>query len=289
MGVVGRYLALIKFEHTLFALPLALIGLLVAADGQPSLSVVVWVLVAMVAARSAAMAFNRLIDRKYDATNPRTADRHLPSGAVSVRGAGWLIVGSSLLFIFAAARLNPLCLAFSPVALAVILGYSTTKRFTAWSHLVLGLALAIAPVGAWLAVTGRFAAFPLWIAAGVLFWVAGFDTIYGCQDIDFDRRTGLHSLAARFGVAQALRLSRLFHSLAIVCLAVAVTRPATPGTAQLGWISLAGVGAVGILLIWEQSLVRGGDLRRIERAFFEINSSVALVLLASVLVDLYLF
>ena len=288
MGVVGRYLALIKFEHTLFALPLALIGLLVASDGRPSPSVMVWVLVAMVAARSAAMAFNRLIDRKYDAANPRTADRHLPSGAVSVRGAGWLISGSSLFFVGAAAMLNPLCLALSPVALAVILGYSTTKRFTAWSHLVLGLALAIAPVGAWLAVTGRFAAFPLWIAAGVLFWVAGFDTIYGCQDIDFDRRAGLHSLAVRFGVARALWLSRLFHLLAIVCLAVAVTRPAARGTAQLGWISLAGVGAVGILLIWEQSLVHGGDLRRIERAFFEINSSVALVLLASVLVDLYL-
>jgi 4-hydroxybenzoate polyprenyltransferase len=286
--VVGRYLALIKFEHTLFALPLALVSLLVAADGRPSFAVLTWVLVAMVAARSAAMAFNRLADRKYDAANPRTADRELPSGAVSVQGAAGLVVGASLLFILAAAMLNPLCFVLSPVALALVLGYSATKRFTPWSHLVLGLALAVAPVGAWLAVTGRVAPLPLWLAAGVLFWVAGFDTIYGCQDVAFDRRVGLHSLAARYGVARALWLSRLFHVLAVVGFAVAVTREAAPGTAQLGVASLLTVGVVALLLIGEQAVVRGGDPGRIRRAFFTINSSVALVLLVGVAVDLYL-
>jgi 4-hydroxybenzoate polyprenyltransferase len=181
----------------------------------------------------------------------------------------------------------------SPVALAVVLGYSYTKRFTAFSHLVLGLGLAIAPVGAWLAVTGRFAPFPLWTAAGVMFWVAGFDTIYSCQDTEFDEQVGLHSLAARLGVSTALWLSRIFHLLAVVALAVAVTRPpvvqANGGSgAELGPVALAGVGAMAVLLIWEQLLVRGGDLRRIRRAFFEINSWIGMVLLAAVALDIYL-
>jgi 4-hydroxybenzoate polyprenyltransferase len=283
MDPVRRYLSFIKFEHTVFALPFALIALLVAADGRPSPRTLLWVLVAMVGARSAAMAFNRLADRRLDAANPRTADRHLPRGTVSVAGAAVFTLLSASLLVVAAWRLNPLCLALSPVALLVTLGYSYTKRFTALSHLVLGLGLGIAPVGAWLAVTGAFAPFPLWLSAAVMFWVAGFDTIYACQDVDYDRQAGLHSLAARLGTGRALALSRVFHVLAIACMAAAFRR-----AAPLGPFSLAGVVVMTGLLAWEQALVRGGDLRRLNRAFFEINSWVGMVLLAVVLVDLYL-
>lgn len=283
MQVVRRYLSFIKFEHTIFALPFALISLLVASDGRPRPATLLWVLVAMVGARSAAMAFNRLADRAHDAANPRTADRHLPAGTVSVAGAALFTLASAALLVVAAWRLNPLCLALSPVALLVTLGYSYTKRFTALSHLVLGLGLGIAPVGAWLAVTGSFAPFPLWLSAAVMFWVAGFDTIYACQDVEYDRRAGLHSLASRLGTQRALALSRVFHVLAIACMAAAFRR-AEP----LGVVALLGVGAMAALLAWEQSLVRGGDLRRLDRAFFEINSWVGMVLLGVVLVDLYL-
>ncbi len=283
MDPVRRYLSFIKFEHTVFALPFALIALLVAAGGRPAPRTLLWVLVAMVGARSAAMAFNRLVDRRHDAANPRTADRHLPRGTVSVAGAAVFTLLSATLLVVAAWRLNPLCLALSPIALLVTLGYSYTKRFTALSHLVLGLGLGIAQVGAWLAVTGAFAPFPLWLSAAVMFWVAGFDTIYACQDVDYDRQAGLHSLAARLGTGRALVLSRVFHVLAIACMAAAFRR-ATP----LGPVSLAGVVVMTGLLAWEQALVRGGDLRRLNRAFFEINSWVGMVLLAVVLVDLYL-
>lgn len=283
MNLVRRYLSFIKFEHTVFALPFALISLLVASGGRPDGRTLLWVLVAMVGARSAAMAFNRLADRALDAANPRTADRHLPAGGVSVAGATVFTVAAAALLVVAAWQLNPLCLKLSPVALLVVLGYSYTKRFTALSHLVLGLGLGIAPVGAWLAVTGSFAPFPLWLSAAVMFWVAGFDTIYACQDVDYDKRVGLHSLASRLGTSRALVLSRVFHVLAIACMAAAFRR-AEP----LGLLSLAGVGIMTGLLAWEQALVRGGDLRRLNRAFFEINSWVGMILLAVVLADLYL-
>jgi len=211
MSVVGRYLSLIKFEHTIFALPFALMSLLVAADGRPPWDRVLWVVVAMVGARSAAMAFNRLVDAKLDAANPRTADRHIPAGAISTTGATLFVLLASGLLILAAWMLNPLCFYLSPVALVVVLGYSYFKRFSSAAHLVLGVGLGIAPVGAWLAVTGEFAAFPLWLSAAVMFWVAGFDTIYACQDIEYDREVGLHSLASRLGVDKALMISRIFH------------------------------------------------------------------------------
>ena len=283
MTLPARYASLVKFEHTIFALPFALISLLVAADGRPSWPVLGWVLAAMVGARSAAMGFNRLADRHLDAANPRTADRDLPTGRVSVTGAAVFVALSCALLVVAAWRLNPLCFALSPVALVVVLGYSYMKRVTPWSHLVLGLGLAVAPVGAWLAVTGSFAPFPLWLAAGVMFWVAGFDTIYGCQDVDFDRRVGLHSLAARFGVQRALVLSRVFHVLAVGFVAGAWRR-----AGSLGPVSLLGVLVMIGLLAWEQALVRGGDLRHIDKAFFTINSWIGMVLLGAVLVDLYL-
>ncbi len=283
MSLVGRYLSMIKFEHTVFALPFALISLLVATDGRPPLRVLLWVLAAMVGARTAAMAFNRLADRHLDAANPRTADRHLPAGTVSAAGAAVLTALGAGLLVLAAGMLNPLCLKLSPAALAVVLGYSYMKRVSAAAHLVLGLGLAIAPVGAWLAATGSFAPFPLWLAAGVLFWVAGFDTIYGIQDVDFDRRAGLHSLASRLGVGRALTLSRIFHVLAVAGVAGALRR-AEP----LGLVSLAGAVVMAGLLGWEQAIVRGGDMRRIDKAFFTINSWVGMVLLGVVLLDLYL-
>jgi 4-hydroxybenzoate polyprenyltransferase len=283
MSLVGRYLSLIKFEHTVFALPFAIMSLLVASGGRPSLRVLLWVLVAMVGARSAAMAFNRLLDRNIDAANPRTAGRHLPQGSVSVFGATVFVVLSAAVLVLAAWMLNPLCFHLSPVALLVVLGYSACKRFTPLAHLVLGLGLGIAPVGAWLAVTGEFAAFPLWLSAAVMFWVAGFDTIYGIQDADFDRQAGLHSLASRFGVGRALTISRVFHVLAIGFMAGAFRR-----AEMLGPVSLAGVAIMAVLLAWEQSIVAGGDMRRIDKAFFEINSWIGMVLLAVVLVDIYL-
>jgi 4-hydroxybenzoate polyprenyltransferase len=283
VSAVGRYLSLVKFEHTLFALPFALIGLLVATDGRPPGRVLLWVVVAMVGARSAAMAFNRLVDREYDRRNPRTADRHLPTGAVTSREAALFTALAAAVFVLAAERLNPLCLALSPVALAVILLYSYTKRFTEASHLVLGLSLAIAPVGAWLAATGRFAPFPLWTAAGVLCWVAGFDTIYACQDVDFDRRAGLRSLAARLGVRRALLAARGLHFASVVCLAIAFGR-----ASELGASARVGVAIMAALLVVEHRLVRVGDLARIDRAFFTLNSWIGVVLLAAVALDLYL-
>ncbi len=283
MNLIRRYMDLVKFEHTIFALPFALMSLLVASGGRPGWRVLLWVLVAMVAARSAAMAFNRLVDAKIDAANPRTADRHIPAGTVSVKGAGLFVVLSAGLLVLAAYMLNPLCFYLSPVALMVVLGYSTMKRFSALAHLVLGLGLGIAPVGAWLAVTGQFAAFPLWLSAAVLFWVAGFDTIYACQDFEYDRRVGLHSLASRLGVERALVLSRVFHVLSVGFMAGAFRR-----TELLGPVSLAGVVVMAGLLAWEQAIVRGGDMRRIDKAFFEINSWIGVMLLAVVLGDLYL-
>lgn len=283
MSMIRHYLDLVKFEHTIFALPFALVSLLVATGGRPSWTLVLWVVAAMVGARTAAMAFNRLADRHLDAANPRTADRHLPAGTIPPAGAAALVIGGSVLLVASARQLNPLCFAISPVALVVVLGYSYMKRVSPLAHLVLGLGLAIAPVGAWLAATGAFAPFPLWLAAGVLFWVAGFDTIYGIQDVDFDREAGLHSLASRVGVERALVLSRVFHVLAVACLAAAVRR-----TEALGLVALLGVAVVAGLLAWEQAIVRGGDMRRIDKAFFEINSWVGMVFLATVLVDLYL-
>lgn len=282
-GAIGRYLGLVKFEHTFFALPFALISLLVATDGRPGAHVLLWVIVAMVGARSAAMAFNRIADRHLDARNPRTARRHLPTGTVGVVGASAFTALSAAVFVTAAAQLNRLCFALAPVALLVVLSYSYTKRFTAWSHLFLGLGLGIAPVGAWLAARGAFAPFPLWTSAGVLLWVGGFDTIYACQDADFDRREGLHSLAVRLGVPGALGAAKAMHVLAVLCLAIAWR-----SAPSLGLFARLGLAVMAALLVWEHRLVRGGDLEHIDRAFFTINSWIGMLLLGSVLLDLYL-
>jgi 4-hydroxybenzoate polyprenyltransferase len=277
--VFGR---MIKFSHSVFALPFALASAAVAANGRVPWRELPWIVVAMIGARSAAMGFNRLADQAIDARNPRTAGRELPRGVLS-RGEVWLFVSlSALALIGAAAMLNPLCLLLSPVALLVVFGYSYTKRFTSLSHLVLGLALSIAPVGAWLAVRGRFDVAPILLALAVLCWVAGFDTIYSCQDIDFDRREGLRSLPALLGIRRALIVSRVLHVAAVILLAALYTR------APLHPVYLAGVAAVALLLVYEHSLVSADDLSRVDAAFFTVNGWISVGYLVFTLLALRL-
>jgi 4-hydroxybenzoate polyprenyltransferase len=265
--VFGR---MIRFSHSVFALPFALASAAIAAGGRVPWRALPWIVVAMVGARSAAMGFNRLADQRLDARNPRTASRELPRGLLS-RGEVWLFVlVSAAALVGAAAMLNPLCLVLSPVALAIVLGYSYTKRFTSLSHVVLGLALGIAPVGAWLAVRGAFAPAPIVLALAVLCWVAGFDVIYACQDVDFDRREGLRSLPARLGPPRALAVARGLHVLAVALLAsLAALAPLHP-------VYLAGVASVAVLLVYEHSLVSAEDLSRVDAAFFTVNGWISI-------------
>jgi 4-hydroxybenzoate polyprenyltransferase len=270
---------MIRFSHSVFALPFALASAALAVDGRVRPSALAWIVVAMVAARSAAMGFNRLVDEEIDARNPRTAARELPRGVLG-RGEVWgFVVASAVGFVLAAGMLNRLCLALSPLALAIVFGYSYTKRFTALSHLVLGLSLAIAPMGAWLAVRGRFEAPPFLLSLAVLLWVAGFDTIYSCQDVEFDRGHGLRSLPALVGVGPALVLARAFHACAVFALVLVPV--AVPG--RLHPLYLGGVAVVALLLMYEHSLVRAGDLSRVNAAFFTVNGWISVGYLAIVL------
>lgn len=274
-GAAGRLritLTMIKFSHTLFALPFALLSAFLAAGGWPRASTLLKILLAMVGARSAAMAHNRLADRRHDAANPRTAARALPSGALSVIYVRGFLLASVALFLAAAASLNRLTLLLAPVALALLLTYAYTKRFTAFSHLVLGLCLALAPIGAWIAVTGSVATLPIVLGLAVLFWTAGFDVIYALQDLEFDRGAGLKSIPARFGARRALALSSLFHA-AMVVLLLAVWR-----LAGGGWIFLAGIGATVLALIYQHAIVKPNDLSRVDAAFFTANGFVSVVL-----------
>jgi len=282
MHRIRLLLDMIKFEHTIFALPFALLSLFLAADGIPAPATLAWVLVAMFGARSTAMAMNRIADRRIDAENPRTRDRHLPAGAVSLRAAWVFTLVTAGLFVIAASQLNRLALALSPVALAVIWGYSWTKRVTWASHLCLGAALALAPLGAWIAVRGRLDALPLVLGAGVLFWVAGFDTIYACQDLDFDRKRGLLSLPARFGARGALATARAFHALMLAAFA------ALGIGFGFGWIYAVGLACVAVLVVAQHALVRASDLRHIDVAFFNVNSIVGVLLMAFALADRFL-
>jgi 4-hydroxybenzoate polyprenyltransferase len=272
MSVVRRAVAfgrMIRFSHSVFALPFAFTSAALAIDGPPPWRKLFWILVAMVGARSAAMGFNRLADHAIDARNPRTATRELPSGRLRRPEVWAFVILSAGLLVLAAAMLNPLCLALSPVALAVVFAYSYTKRFTSLSHVVLGLALGIAPVGAWLAIRGAFAWPPIVLALAVLCWVAGFDVIYSCQDVDFDRREGLHSLPARLGVARALLLARALHAAALALMA------APYALVPLHPVYLAGVALVALLLAYEHSLVRADDLSKVDAAFFTTNAWVS--------------
>jgi 4-hydroxybenzoate polyprenyltransferase len=262
---------MIKFEHTVFALPFALLGALAAAQGIPPLRTALWILAAMVGARTSAMTFNRLVDADLDAENPRTATRALPAGRVSRLGAMALLGAGIMLFGLAAGALGPLTWALSPLALVIILGYSLCKRFTSWAHVVLGLSLSGAPLGAWIAVSGRVAPEALWLSAGVLAWTAGFDILYALQDASFDRTAGLHSIPSRFSTADSLWISRILHLLALACWALFNYRM---GSHMWPW---AGLLVVAAMLAREQWLVRDGDLAHIDQAFFTINSFVGLV------------
>jgi len=272
----------IKFEHTIFAMPFALLSLFLASDGWPRLEVLLWVLVAMVGARSTAMMMNRIADRHIDARNPRTANRQLPSGVVSLPAAWTFTLLSAALFVFAASRLNSLAFGLSPVALAVVWAYSWTKRFTWAAHLWLGISLGLAPLGAWIAATGQLEATPLLIGLGVLLWVAGFDTIYSCQDADFDRQHGLHSMPARWGTARALQLARLFHTLMLAVFVVLGVWIDATWLYWGGWLLVAG------LVIVQHRLVNPDDLSHIDIAFFNVNSIVGVLLLVFTLADQFL-
>jgi 4-hydroxybenzoate polyprenyltransferase len=273
---------MIKFEHTVFALPFALMSAVIAARGLPSLQVTLWILAAMVGARSSAMAFNRVVDLEFDRRNPRTATRALPAKLLSPVQVWVFVLVTTALFLVAAWQLNPLALALSPVALAVIWGYSYTKRYTSFCHLVLGLAIGIAPPGAWIAVRGVLDWAAVLLSAAVMLWVGGFDVIYACQDAEFDRKAGLQSLPARLGLAGALRVSRLMHVATVALLAL------LPLFAPLGAIYYAGVLVVAALLAYEQSLVRPDDLSRVNAAFFTVNGFVSIGLFLFTLADVYL-
>jgi 4-hydroxybenzoate polyprenyltransferase len=263
-------LEMIKFEHSVFALPFALTGALLAmreggVDRRALWPEIAWIVVAMVGARSAAMAFNRLIDAKIDGRNPRTRLRHIPAGTLSAAFGWGFVTVSSLIFVYAARELNPLCFKLAPLALGIVFFYSFTKRFTTFSHLVLGFALGIAPAAAWIAIRGSLDPRILWLTAAVTFWTAGFDIIYSCQDYEFDVAENLFSLPRRIGVAAALRVSQLLHVLTILCLLALVN------DLGLGPLSMVGIVVVGLLLTYEHSLVQPGDLSRVNAAFFTMN------------------
>jgi 4-hydroxybenzoate polyprenyltransferase len=269
-------LEMIKIEHTLFALPFAFLGALLAANGLPTLRQIFWIVVAMVGARSAAMAFNRIADRNIDARNPRTATRALPAGALSVGFVWAFTIVSAAVFLLAAAMLNRLTLLLAPVALASVLLYSFTKRWTQFSHIVLGWCLSIAPTGAWIAVRGEIGSpVPLLLSLVVLLWTAGFDILYACQDYDFDRREGLRSIPARVGIPTALWIARALHAAAFVTLIWLYV------LTGLGPLAFAGVIATGALLIYQHRLVRADDLGRLNAAFFTTNAFVSVILLVT--------
>jgi len=275
-------LEMIKFEHTIFALPFAFTGALMAARGLPAWGKVFWITIAMVGARSAAMGFNRLVDRHFDAENPRTSVRALPQGLVSPLQVIAFSLVSSLLLIYAAYRLNPLCFLLSPLALSIVFFYSYTKRFTFLAHAFLGLAIAGAPLGAWIAVTGRFEAPAIVLGVAVLFWLLGFDVLYALQDIDFDRKAGLHSIPQRFGVARALWISRFSHAVTMAALFwLAALR-------HLGWWYLAGVIIALGLILYEHTLVKEGDLAKLDMAFFNMNGYISVTVFLFTLLDVAL-
>ena len=282
MGILrstGTTLEMIKWEHSIFALPFALCGALLAAHGSPSGRVLFWIVVCMISARTAAMAFNRLVDAEIDAANPRTNMRALPTGVLSNRFVTAFTAISAAIFIFAASQLNHLTLLLSPVALLVLLGYSYTKRFTRWSHLVLGFALGIAPAGAWIAVRGSLDPRILLLTAAVTFWVGGFDVIYACQDFDFDCQRGLWSLPRVLGIANSLTIARIMHVCMLVMLVGVIL------LFGLGKLAVLGVIAVALLLGYEHSLVKPHDLSKLNAAFFTMNGVISVVFLLFVAAD----
>jgi 4-hydroxybenzoate polyprenyltransferase len=276
------YLSFVRFSHSVFALPFALTGALLAWRDHPfSWFQVAWIVVCMVSARSAAMGFNRLVDARFDALNPRTAMRELPRGAMTTVEAALFVAVSSIVFVAAAAQLSPLCLALAPVALAIVFWYSLAKRFTTYTQMFLGLAMAVAPVGGWIAAGGRGGAEPWLLGLAIGLWVGGFDILYACQDLDFDRAQGLRSIPVRFGVRTSIHLSRAMHVAAVLMMALLWR------VADLPTLYLAGVGVVAVLLTYEQSLVRHDDLSQVKKAF-DLNGYVGIVYFAATALALYI-
>jgi 4-hydroxybenzoate polyprenyltransferase len=275
-------LEMIKWEHSVFALPFALTGAVLAAGGWPPLRVLGWIVVCMVAARSAAMAFNRLVDRRLDAANPRTAMRALPAGMLSAGFVGGFVVAGALVFVAAAAMLNRLSLELAPVALLVLLAYSFMKRLTRWSHMVLGLALGIAPAAAWIAVRGTLDARIVVLTAAVLLWVGGFDVLYACQDFEHDRSVGLHSIPQAFGLETSFWIARAMHLGMLVLLGWLIV------LFGLGTIAIVGVGVVATLLVYEHSIISPRDMRRMNAAFFTLNGIISMLFFGFVAADVLL-
>ena len=286
MGRLTTYASFVRFSHSVFALPFALTGALLALHRGPAVSEpgigmrVLWIVVAMVAARSAAMGFNRLVDADHDALNPRTSMRELPRGVMTKAEAIAFVCVSSIVFVFSAWKLGTLCFALSPVALAIVFWYSLAKRYTSYTQLFLGLAMAVAPVGGWLAAGGREGWEPWLLGAAIGTWVGGFDVLYACQDLTFDRAYGLRSIPVRFGVARSLAISRAMHVLTVIFLGL------LGPVADLGWVYLAGVAGVAALLLYEQSLVREHDLSQVKRAF-DLNGYVGILYLISTAAAIY--
>ncbi len=279
--MIRRYLSFIRFSHSVFALPFALVGALLAARlVTVGWRQVLWIVVAMVAARSAAMGFNRLVDADYDARNPRTALRELPQGLISRPSATLFVVMASVAFVIAAGQLSTLCLVLSPVALAIVFWYSLAKRYTAYTQAFLGLAMAVAPVGGWLAAGGRGGWEPWLLGLAIGLWVGGFDVLYACQDLEFDRAHGLRSIPVRFGLTRSILISRVMHALTILCMLL------VGFVAGLGPLYMAGVGLVAALLTYEQSLVAPDDLSQVKRAF-DLNGYVGILYLATTAAAIY--
>ncbi|MFB3922617.1 MAG: UbiA-like polyprenyltransferase [Terriglobia bacterium] len=282
-GLYGRIrvtLEMIKFEHSVFALPFALTGAMLARRGLPSWRELLWIVVAMVGARSAAMTFNRIADLRLDTLNPRTKTRALPAGQLGLGFAIAFTLVSCALLVIAAWQLNPLAFKLSPVAIVILLGYSFTKRFTVLSHLILGLCLGMSPAAAWIALRGDLSVSVLLLGAAVMLWVAGFDIIYACQDVEFDHSLGLHSIPRRYGIRAALWISALLH-VGTLALLTWVAR-----MENLGWIALAGLVAVAALLAYEHALVKPGDLSRVNAAFFTVNGFISILFFVTWAADL---
>ena len=287
MNRLRTYASFVRFSHSVFALPFALTGAVLALhhgarglDGQPVAVRILWIIAAMVAARSAAMGFNRLADANHDALNPRTSMRELPRGVMTRNEAVLFVIVSSIVFMFAAWKLGWLCFALSPVALAIVFWYSLAKRFTSYTQLFLGLAMAVAPVGGWLAAGGREGWEPWLLGLAIGTWVGGFDVLYACQDYEFDRTHGLRSIPVRFGIARSLVISRGMHVLTVLCLV------ATGALAGLGPLYFGGVAGVALLLVYEQSLVSERDLSQVKRAF-DLNGYVGILYLVSTAAAIY--
>ncbi len=272
---IGILLEMIKFKLTIFAMPFAFMGAFLAAGGIPELSVFFWIIIAMVGARTCAMGFNRIIDSRFDKANPRTANRAIPAGEVKMTEAWAMVIAAGLLFFFACYNLNHLTLQLAPLALSLTLFYSLTKRFTSFCHIILGIALAFSPLGGWVAVTGSLTNFPFALAAGVLFWVAGFDTVYACLDAEFDRKSGLHSLPSKLGRKNAFRLAVFFHIIAFILFCVTGIQAGLNAYYYIGILLTAGA------LFYQHLIVNPRDLTRINAAFFSMNGFISLTLFAA--------